>query len=175
MWSTLRIPSRLVPVCPGGFEPPISRTRTERSRQIEPWADDRCSTARRDRTCLLLLVTEAQSLDCQRRVRLVGMMVRHPPARCAYGASSRFARRVARSVVDVRPSPVRAFLGSPRFVDHLRIERSASSVSESPGSPTRRDPSSSSSRAERESNPRLPFCRRRSSPRESARSRAWSG
>jgi hypothetical protein len=26
-----------------------------------------CGTARRDRTCLLLLVTEAQSLDCQRR------------------------------------------------------------------------------------------------------------
>ena len=46
------------------------------------------STARRDRTCLLLLVTEAQSLDCQRR---------------------------------------------KHSVDHLRIERSADSLSESPG------------------------------------------
>ena len=42
--------------------------------------------ARRDRTCLLLLVMQAQSLDCQRR-----------------------------------------------SVDHLRIERSAGSLSESPG------------------------------------------
>ncbi len=31
----------------------------------------RPSTARRDRTCLILLVMQAQSLDCQRRVKLL--------------------------------------------------------------------------------------------------------
>ena len=51
-------------------------------------------TARRDRTCLLLLVMQAQSLDCQRR---------------SFGEDDALA------------------------VDHLRIERSAGSLSESPG------------------------------------------
>ena len=84
----------------GGFEPPVLPSRTECSSQVEPCADERqgprwtsreshpdslfarqrssledkpmIRAARRDCTCLLLLVEQAQSLDCQCRVKRDG-------------------------------------------------------------------------------------------------------
>ena len=51
-------------VCVGGIEPPVSRTRTERSTRL---SHTQMSAARRDRTCRSLLVTEVKSLDFECR------------------------------------------------------------------------------------------------------------
>lgn len=51
-------------VCVGGIEPPVSRTRTERSTRL---SHTQMSAARRDRTCLYLLVGKVKSLDFECR------------------------------------------------------------------------------------------------------------
>lgn len=79
-----------------------------------------CGTARRDRTCLLLLVTEAQSLDCQRRGRSRWIACESNAVQAPYQRAQ-------------GDQPSRSFRATWR--------------------------------AERESNPHLPFCRRASSPR----------